>query len=148
LARAVRRAAITATKLTDRGRRFLGQWRKCRIVIGPDGLVMIEEAIRPEPPILPKPSPRSVPHGAGAVNTHYHFDHTGSNEYLGKNRVRIVAHENVKKRLSTTSRIPQWAAPWKHCSRSVSRPRHTLQAESWTFGPEAIEYTHAAGCTH
>ena len=29
------------------------------------------------------------------INTHTHGDHVGSNEYLGKNKVRILAHENV-----------------------------------------------------
>lgn len=36
------------------------------------------------------------------LNTHYHFDHTGGNEFLGKNAgTIIVAHDNVRKRLST-----------------------------------------------
>jgi cyclase len=29
-------------------------------------------------------------------NTHWHWDHTGSNEALGKSGVRIIAHENTK----------------------------------------------------
>jgi len=35
------------------------------------------------------------------LNTHWHFDHTGGNENLGKAGAIIVAHENVRKRLST-----------------------------------------------
>ncbi len=35
------------------------------------------------------------------VNTHWHGDHTGGNENLGKAGAIIVAHENVRKRLST-----------------------------------------------
>jgi glyoxylase-like metal-dependent hydrolase (beta-lactamase superfamily II) len=35
------------------------------------------------------------------VNTHWHFDHTGGNENLGKAGALIVAHENVRKRMST-----------------------------------------------
>jgi len=35
------------------------------------------------------------------LNTHWHFDHTGGNENLGKAGVVIVAHDNVYKRLST-----------------------------------------------
>ena len=35
------------------------------------------------------------------VNTHWHFDHTGGNENLGKAGAFIVAHENVRKRMST-----------------------------------------------
>ncbi len=36
------------------------------------------------------------------LNTHWHGDHVGGNENLGKTGVVIVAHENVRtKRMST-----------------------------------------------
>ncbi|MGH1377931.1 MAG: MBL fold metallo-hydrolase [Alphaproteobacteria bacterium] len=35
------------------------------------------------------------------LNTHYHFDHTGGNEYFGENDAVIIAHDSVRKRLST-----------------------------------------------
>lgn len=35
------------------------------------------------------------------INSHWHFDHTGGNENLGKAGALIVAHENVRKRMST-----------------------------------------------
>ena len=35
------------------------------------------------------------------LNTHWHGDHTGGNENLGKAGAMIVAHENVRKRMST-----------------------------------------------
>lgn len=34
------------------------------------------------------------------VNTHWHFDHTGGNENLGKAGALVVAHENVRRRMS------------------------------------------------
>lgn len=34
------------------------------------------------------------------VNTHYHFDHTGGNENFGNDNSIIVAHDNVRLRLS------------------------------------------------
>jgi cyclase len=34
------------------------------------------------------------------INTHYHFDHTDGNEEFGKAGVAIVAHQNVRRRLS------------------------------------------------
>ncbi len=34
------------------------------------------------------------------VNTHWHFDHTGGNENFGKAGTIIVAHDNVRKRMS------------------------------------------------
>jgi glyoxylase-like metal-dependent hydrolase (beta-lactamase superfamily II) len=35
------------------------------------------------------------------LNTHYHFDHSGGNEFFGTEGAMIVAHNNVRKRLNT-----------------------------------------------
>jgi cyclase len=35
------------------------------------------------------------------VNTHWHGDHTGGNENLGRTGALLVAHENVRRRMST-----------------------------------------------
>lgn len=35
------------------------------------------------------------------INTHWHFDHTGGNENLGKRGAVILAHDNVRTRMST-----------------------------------------------
>jgi len=35
------------------------------------------------------------------INTHWHFDHVGGNENLAKAGAVVVAHENVRKRMST-----------------------------------------------
>ena len=39
------------------------------------------------------------------VDTHLHFDHTGGNLYFGSGGVTIIAHENVKKRLSSVQNM-------------------------------------------
>lgn len=39
------------------------------------------------------------------LNTHWHFDHTGGNEGLGKSGALIIAHENTFKRMATKSAI-------------------------------------------
>jgi glyoxylase-like metal-dependent hydrolase (beta-lactamase superfamily II) len=36
-------------------------------------------------------------------NTHWHFDHVGGNEYYGEQGTLIVAHDNVRKRMSASS---------------------------------------------
>lgn len=40
------------------------------------------------------------------VNTHWHFDHTGGNTYLGSSGVTIIAQENVKRQLSSVQNVP------------------------------------------
>src|SRR5579859_4419242 len=40
------------------------------------------------------------------VNTHWHFDHTGGNTYLGASGVTIIAQKNVRKELSSAEDVP------------------------------------------
>ena len=64
------------------------------------------------------------------VNTHWHGDHTGGNENMGKAGAFLVAHENVRKRLGreqfsatfqrTTPPSPEGALPVVTFSESVS----------------------------
>lgn len=39
------------------------------------------------------------------VNTHWHFDHTGGNTYLGSSGVIIFAQENVKRQLASVQEV-------------------------------------------
>ncbi len=39
------------------------------------------------------------------INTHWHFDHTGGNEFMGNHDAVIVAHDNVRKRMSTKQAV-------------------------------------------
>ena len=41
------------------------------------------------------------------LNTHWHYDHVGGNEFYGPDAI-IVAHENVRKRLMT-KQTPPWS---------------------------------------
>jgi len=70
--------------------------------VGDDAVFLVDDQFAPLTPkilaaiaaITPKPV-RFV------FNTHWHGDHTGGNENLGKAGALIVAHENVRKRMST-----------------------------------------------
>ncbi|HMJ92186.1 MAG TPA: MBL fold metallo-hydrolase [Candidatus Acidoferrum sp.] len=42
------------------------------------------------------------------VNTHWHFDHTDGNEWLRDGGATIIAHENVRKRMSEATRVALW----------------------------------------
>lgn len=136
-------APITVTKLTERIVALSGVGGNVGLVIGPDGLVQIDGGTANRAADLATSiaavSPRMV---QALFNTHYHFDHTGSNEYLGKNKIRIIAHENVRKRLGTTFENPAMGRTMEALSASA-QPTETFGAGGkLTFGPEAIEYTH------
>jgi cyclase len=44
------------------------------------------------------------------INTHWHYDHIGGNENLGKAGTLIVAHDNVRKRLSVDNTLTAFNA--------------------------------------
>ena len=61
--------------------------------IGDDGVVMIDDQFAPLAAKIQADKPVRF-----VLNTHWHFDHTGSNEEMGKTAT-LVAHDNVRKRL-------------------------------------------------
>jgi cyclase len=75
-------------------------------------------------------------------NTHYHGDHVGSNELLGKNKVRIIAHANVKKRLGERIESQAFGRTLEPLS-AVGQPTETFPVGGrLTFGQERLQYTH------
>jgi glyoxylase-like metal-dependent hydrolase (beta-lactamase superfamily II) len=76
------------------------------ILQGADGLLLIDSGYDRNAEAMDKkarsvgPSPIQV-----LINTHHHADHVGGNERLGREGVRIMAHENVLKRVSAPQKI-------------------------------------------
>jgi cyclase len=73
---------------------------------GPDGTVLIDDQFAP---LTPKIEAAVAALGATPVkfliNTHWHFDHSGGNENLGKKGAIIMAHENVRIRLAAGGKV-------------------------------------------
>lgn len=71
---------------------------------GPDGTVLIDDQFAP---LTPKIQEAVAKLGATPVkyliNTHWHGDHSGGNENLGKAGALIMAHDNVRIRLAEGS---------------------------------------------
>ncbi|WP_444891970.1 MBL fold metallo-hydrolase [Microbulbifer sp. TRSA001] len=72
------------------------------VLVGEDGTFMVDDQYAP----LTAKIQQAVAELAKqplrfVINTHWHGDHTGGNENLGKSGALIVAHENVRKRVST-----------------------------------------------
>lgn len=65
------------------------------------------------------------------LNTHWHYDHTGGNENFGKAGSLIVAHENVRKRMSSEQFI-EFMRTTVPASPAVALPMVTF-ASSVTF---------------
>jgi cyclase len=67
---------------------------------GPDGILIVDDQFAPLAPKI-KAALKGIADKPvrWLLNTHFHFDHTGSNEVFGKDGINIVAHENLRKRL-------------------------------------------------
>jgi cyclase len=78
------------------------------------------------------------------VNTHWHFDHTGGNENFGKAGALIVAHDNVRVRMSSEQFIAAIQQRFP-ASPAVALPVVTFDA-STTFhiNGDAIRAVHVA----
>ena len=144
-AQAPAQPAISATKLTGRIVVFANAGGNVGLVIGPDGLLMIDGGLPNRAADLAKAIAEIDGRRVQVLfNTHYHGDHVGSNELLGKNKVRIIAHENVKKRLGERIESQAFGRTIEPLA-PVGHPTETFTAGGkLSFGPEALEYTHIA----
>ncbi len=92
---------ITTLKVGDGIYMLQGAGGNIGISAGEDGVFMIDDQFSPLTPkilaAIHKISPKPVKF---LINTHWHGDHTGGNENLGKMGVIIVAQDNVYKRLT------------------------------------------------
>src|SRR5437899_5237528 len=93
---------IETEKLADAVYMMTGEGGNLGVSVGEDAVFVIDDQFAPLTPkiqaAIAKLSSKPVQF---VLNTHWHFDHTGGNENLGKAGAIIVAHENVRKRLSS-----------------------------------------------
>lgn len=88
------------TALKDGIHVIMGKGGNIGVSAGSDGVFMIDDQFAPATEaILGKIKSVSDQPVRFLVNTHFHRDHTGGNENLGKTGVLIFAHDNVRERL-------------------------------------------------
>ncbi len=79
---------------------------------GEDGTVLVDDQFAP---LTPKIQAAVAALGAQPVkfliNTHWHFDHSGGNENLGKAGAIIMAHDNVRIRMAAGATVAGNAVP-------------------------------------
>jgi cyclase len=135
--------SITATKLSPTLALLSGDGGNVAVVIAPDSLMLVDGGLPERAADLLKAVNTVDSHKITTVfNTHWHFDHIGLNETLGKDGAKIIAHENVKKRLGmrvTMEALNRTFEPLK----PEGQPTQTFPRNGkMTFGKEPIEYSH------
>jgi glyoxylase-like metal-dependent hydrolase (beta-lactamase superfamily II) len=85
---------------------LVGQGGNIVVSTGEDGPVLVDDQFAPLAPKI-EAAVRTLQDRPVrfVINTHWHGDHTGGNEPFGKAGAVIVAHENVRRRMSTTQLI-------------------------------------------
>ncbi|MBY6210396.1 MBL fold metallo-hydrolase [Microbulbifer agarilyticus] len=79
------------------------------LFVGEDGAFMVDDQFAPlSEKILAEVAKLTDKPLRFVINTHWHGDHTGGNESMGKAGALIVAHENVRKRMSTEQFTKLW----------------------------------------
>jgi len=87
--------------LSDKLTLLTGAGGNIAILHGEEGLLLVDSGL-PNTAEAVEAKARSLsPVIQTLINTHFHFDHVGGNERLGGEGIRIIAHDNVLKRLST-----------------------------------------------
>ncbi len=92
---------IKTTQLTPQIYYLEGAGGNLGVSVGDNGVFLIDDQYAPlTEKIIEAVSKLSDKPVKFLINTHWHFDHTGGNENIGKGDTIIVAHENVRKRMA------------------------------------------------
>ena len=103
---------ITSVKLTDNIYMLQGAGGNIGLSFGSDGIFIIDDQFAPLHEkiiaMIDELTGSTVSENANTflLNTHFHPDHTGGNELMGKSGTVIVAHNNVRNRLAVEQVIP------------------------------------------
>src|SRR5262245_12792609 len=137
-------SSITTTRLTDSMTLLTGPGSNVLTVTGPDGVLMVDGGAPEHSAELLRAitGQSDVNQIKALLNTHWHLEHTGSNETIGKTGARIIAHENTKLWMGAEF-IVQWQ------KRTYKpRPKEAIPNQSFyttgkmMFGKEEIRYGH------
>jgi len=137
-------AKVSVQKLRRNVSVLLGAGGNIAVLTGPDGKLLVDAEI-----ITARPNVSRALAGINAdpikqlVNTHWHFDHTGGNEWVHEAGASILAHENTLKHLSKATRVEgNWQytfppAPAGALPSTVFKDDYTLHVNGSTL---ALKY--------
>lgn len=96
---------IKATKISGNVYMLEGAGGNIGVSVGADGILIVDDQFAPLADKI-KAALKNLGDGKlkFILNTHWHGDHTGGNAQFGR-EAPIIAHDNVRKRLSTEQRL-------------------------------------------
>ncbi len=132
-------AKITVQTLRRGVSVLLGPGGNIVVLTGPDGKLVVDaEIVTAGPNVSAALASISSDPIKQLINTHWHFDHTGGNEWLHEAGASILAHENTRKHLLVDTRVEGWkytfpSAPAGAIPSTVFKDGFTLHANSTTL---------------
>ena len=137
---------IKTTKLSDTVYMMVGSGGNLALSAGADQTFLVDDQFAPlTPKIRAAVAMLSGKPIRFVVNTHWHGDHTGGNQQLGEAGSLIVAHENVRKRLSTEQFIAMFKQTVPPSPADPRRERPRRWPGSSAAGPFSRREGSAAG---
>jgi len=133
-------ANVTVQNLRRNISVLLGPGGNIAVLTGPDGKLLIDaEIVTARPNVTKALASINADPIKQLINTHWHFDHTGGNEWVHAAGASILAHENTRKHLSTATRVEgNWQytfppAPAGAIPSTVFKDEHTLHFNNTTL---------------
>lgn len=139
---AARAPALSVTPLAERLFLIAGGGGNVVVFDSPEGVLMVDGGS----PERSADVLRVVKERTGSdrvhtlFNTHWHWEHTGSNQVLGAAGTRIIAHENTRLWLGTTVRCKWRQREFPPLPREAQPNQTFYTRESLSFGGEQIDY--------
>jgi glyoxylase-like metal-dependent hydrolase (beta-lactamase superfamily II) len=135
-------AKIAATKLADNYTLLSGAGSNVLAVTSPEGVLLVDGGSAEYSAELLK-AVGELSSGSrvqAMFNTHWHVEHTGANDTLGKGGAKIIAHENTKLWMGA-----EIVSMWEHRTfqprPKEARPNTTFYTTAkMTFGKEEVRY--------
>jgi glyoxylase-like metal-dependent hydrolase (beta-lactamase superfamily II) len=132
-------AKITVQTLRRNISVLLGPGGNIAVLTGPDGKLLVDaEIVTARPRVSEALASINGDPIKQLINTHWHFDHTGGNEWVHEAGATILAHENTRKHLSANTRVEGWkhtfpAAPTGALPSTVFKEDHALHINGATL---------------
>ena len=133
-------AKVTVQNLRRNISVLLGAGGNIAVLTGPDGKLLVDAAIVTAHPNVEKAlASINADPIKQLINTHWHFDHTGGNEWVHQAGASILAQENTRIHLSRATRVEgNWQytfppAPAGAIPATIFKDEHTLHANNTTL---------------